>query len=205
MTPAHLRHSVANQALGATTTSALQALSTRGVAGPRRAARRLVANVGRLVVTVLVVAFGMPLAVGQPSIVYADPAVGPGAIPAPTAAAAIPGGTIPDGTCRAKVTATGAGGGGGATNLGGLGGAGAVVSASFAVLPGQSYGGSVGGGGGVINPNNNVAGVGGFGGGGKGGTAATQHAGAGGGGRTVITLAGQTVAIAGAGGGGDAS
>ncbi|MFN0181190.1 MAG: beta strand repeat-containing protein, partial [Gemmatimonadales bacterium] len=135
----------------------------------------------------------------------ADPAAGPGAV-SQTTPGALPGGTIPDGTCRARLSALGGGGGSsglvGAT-FGGIGGSGARVNATYTVLPGQAYSGSVGGGGQTTN--NATGGVGGTGGGGAGGNATTNHAGAGGGGRSVVDFAGTTVLVAGAGGGGGAA
>lgn len=134
----------------------------------------------------------------------ADPAGGPG-LASRTSAGALATGVVPDGTCQARVTAVGGGGasstaGGGAT--GGVGGAGARISATFDVVPGQAYSGSVGGGGAVPAAG---TGNGAVGAGGAGGTAAISHLGGGGGGRTSVSLAGAIVVIAGGGGGGGAA
>ena len=133
----------------------------------------------------------------------ADPAPGPGAV-SRLVAGALPAGVVPDGTCRARVTATGGGGASSPTaaGFGGRGGSGAVISATFVVIPGQSYGGSVGGGGTVPNGG---SGNGAVGFGGAGGTIVNNHRGGGGGGRTSVVLAGVTVVIAGGGGGGGAA
>ena len=98
----------------------------------------------------------------------ADPATGPGAV-SRVIAGALPAGTVPDGTCAAQVTAVGGGGASSPTDVGfgGTGGAGASISATFRVLPGQSFGGSVGGGG--TNPTGG-SGDGAVGTGGTGGT-----------------------------------
>jgi uncharacterized repeat protein (TIGR01451 family) len=135
--------------------------------------------------------------------VSADPATGPGAVSQATAGA-LPAGVVPDGTCKARVTAVGGGGASSpvAAGFGGTGAAGASISATFDVLPGQSFGGSVGGGG--TNPTGG-SGNGGVGGGGSGGTIVVTHRGGGGGGRTSVDLAGSTVVVAGGGGGGGAA
>ena len=116
-----------------------------------------------------------------------------------TSTGAITAGLVPDGTCRAKVV--GLGGGGASSGVlaasGGVGAAGAQISATFAVLPGQSYGGSVAGGGTVT--------AGGVGGGGAPGTIVNNHRGGGGGGRTEVRLGGLSVLVAGGGGGGGAA
>jgi large repetitive protein len=133
----------------------------------------------------------------------ADPAPGPGAVSRSTAGA-LATGTIPDGTCAARVTALGGGGASSpvSAGFGGTGGAGASISATFDVLPGQSYGGSVGGGGTLPNGG---SGNGAIGVGGDGGTIVNQHRGGGGGGRSSVDLGGTTVLVAGAGGGGGAA
>jgi uncharacterized repeat protein (TIGR01451 family) len=166
----------------------------------------------RAAVASVVIAAGMPLAGFYTPSASADPASGAGAGPTAItfgvgaatvplqAPGAIPAGVVPDGVCFVKVTAAGGAGAStsaATTGTGGLGGAGAKVSATFAVLPGQSYSGSVGGGGLITQ-------TGGVGGGGAGGNA-TSHPGAGGGGRTIVNLAGSPVIIAGGGGGGGAS
>ena len=133
----------------------------------------------------------------------ATPAAGPGAV-SRVIAGALASGTIPDGTCRAKVTAAGGGGASAPTaaGLGGIGGAGASISATYAVLPLQTYQGSVGGGGGTPTGG---TGNGAVGTGGTGGTVGVNHRGGGGGGRTTVDLGGSTVLIAGGGGGGGAA
>ena len=134
---------------------------------------------------------------------FADPAAGPGAVSRATAGA-LAAGVIPDGTCAARVTAVGGGGASSPvmTGFGGTGGAGASIIATFDVLPGQSFAGSVGGGG--TNPTGG-SGDGAVGVGGTGGTIVVQHRGGGGGGRSSVDLAGSTVVVAGGGGGGGAA
>ena len=165
----------------------------------------------RAAVASAVIAAGMPLAGLYTPSASADPAsgsaAGPTAISFGSAVSAtapvglIASGVVPDGVCAVKVTALGAAGASTSATTtgttGGAGGAGAKIVATFAVFPGQSYGGSVGGGGAIIQ-------TGGVGGGGAGGVA-TGHPGAGGGGRSVVTLAGINMIIAGGGGGGGAS
>ena len=149
---------------------------------------------------VAVLLLGLPVADGtflHLTPAHADPAAGPGAF-SQTTTGAVTAGSVPDGTCRAKIT--GLGGGGASSSAGGTGGQGAAaaqVVATFAVLPGQSYSGSVAGGG--QNP------TGGVGGGGAGGTVVTNHRGGGGGGRTVASVGGVTVLVAAGGGGGGAA
>ncbi|MGZ6887638.1 MAG: beta strand repeat-containing protein [Acidimicrobiia bacterium] len=139
-------------------------------------------------------------AVNAPNITdtaLADPAAGPGAVTVTTPGAIS--GTVPDGTCFAKVTAVGAGGASSpaASGAGGVGGAGASISATFAVVPGQSYGGTVGAGGTVSN------GGAGYAAGGNGGLSdSNTHRGGGGGGATSVVIGGSTLVIAGGGGGG---
>lgn len=110
-------------------------------------------------------------------------------------------GTVPDGVCAVETIATGGAGGRSAGGGGGVGanGAGARVTATFSVLPGQAFAGIVGGGGKQNSGRN--GGAGGAGGGGVGGTAVTDHGGAGGGGRSSITLDGADLVVAGGGGG----
>ncbi len=130
--------------------------------------------------------------------VAAGPATGPGSFSQATAGAI--NGTSPDGTCRARVTGRGGAGassGVGAPN-GGIGAGGAVINATFDVLPLQTFSGGVGAGGTVPNGG---AGIGG-GTGGTGGTIASVHRGGGGGGRTNVVLGGVTVLVSGGGGGG---
>lgn len=133
----------------------------------------------------------------------ADPASGPGLVTRTTAGAVTPG-MVPDGSCAARVTALGGGGASSPVNagFGGTGGAGAQIAATFDVLPGQSYGGSVGGGGSLPTGG---SGNGSVGAGGTGGTITEQHRGGGGGGSTSVDLAGTMVVVAGGGGGGGAA
>ena len=155
----------------------------------------------RLSVLAVIVMIGAYL--GSVPITVAAPAPGPGAVSRATAGA-LAAGTIPDGTCRALVTAAGGGGASSpvSAGFGGTGGPGASISATFDVLPGQTFQGSVGGGGG--NPTGGSGdGVIGFGG--TGGTIVNTHRGGGGGGRTSVDLAGSTVVVAGGGGGGGAA
>lgn len=158
------------------------------------------ARIGRSLVAVATLAVGLPLVTlipggGQAS---ADPAANAANFTQTT-----PGsinGTVPDGTCSARVEATGGGGasGGLALTNGGRGGGAAIIDATLVVLPGQAVGGNVGGGG-------HTDSTGGVGGGGDGGTIVNLHRGAGGGGRTVVSFGGQEAVIAGGGGGGGAA
>lgn len=135
------------------------------------------------------------------AVLGADPAPGPGQASHTTVGAFS--GTVPDGTCRAAVIVLGGAGGSStgrdaSNNLttGSRGGSPARIAATFAVVPLQTYSGSVGGGGAANR-------TGGTGGGGTGGLSQTStHPGAGGGGRSVLSFAGQQVVIAGGGGGG---
>lgn len=153
----------------------------------------------------IVVAIGLPLP--SPAPVGATPAPGPTSV-SRTTAGALASGSIPDGTCRARVTGVGGGGASAPTGagFGGTGGAGASISATFDVLPLQTYAGSVGGGGGnAVGGDGNAtggSGNGSIGTGGTGGTIGNQHRGGGGGGRTSVDLGGSTALIAGGGGGG---
>ena len=140
----------------------------------------------------------------------ADPAPAPGTNPITQATAgALTGGTVPDGTCDATVTAAGGGGASSPTGggTGGTGGAGGQITATFAVVPGQSYSGTVGAGAATPTPGSPGAAPGGTGDGtgGAGGTIATDHRGGGGGGGSSVTFAGTKVLVAGGGGGGGAA
>ena len=121
-----------------------------------------------------------------------------------TTAGALAAGTVPDGTCAAKITALGGTGGSSPVSggSGGRGGAGAAISATFAVVPGQSFSGTVGGGGQLHLRRHRRRGwwrrcLG--------GTVVVSHRGAGGGGRTTVVLGGSVVVVAGGGGGGGAA
>lgn len=128
-------------------------------------------------------------------------------------------GLVPDGTCRVVVTARGGAGGSVILGLPDTNGAGAVISATYPVTPGQPYAGYVGGGGqpstgasGQAGNGGPIAGLGGqgdpgstAGSGGRGGNvgSGSSHAGAGGGGRTSVSIGGTELIVA-AGGGGSA-
>src|SRR4051794_20870120 len=150
---------------------------------------------------VAVIAIALPVVDGSVGVgverALADPATGPSVVTQATAGA-LSSGTVPDGTCSAKVTAVGGGGASSPASVGagGLGGAGASISATFAVVPGQAYGGTVGAGGTVPNGGAGAAN------GGNAGSTANTHPGGGGGGSTRVTLGGNTAVIAGGGGGG---
>ena len=117
-----------------------------------------------------------------------------------TTAGALPAGTVPDGTCFATVSSRGGGGASSsAGGTGGVGGAGASIGATFRVVPGQAYGGTVGAGGSV------PTGGSGTGAGGRAGTIVNDHEGGGGGGGTTVTFGGTAVVVAGGGGGGGAA
>lgn len=156
--------------------------------------------------TYLISVIGVALVVASLALVSnvsADPAPGPGAL-SQTTAGSLSAGIVPDGTCAARVTAVGGGGASSpvSAGFGGTGGAGASITATIDVLPGQSYGGSVGGGGGLPAGG---SGDGALGFGGTGGTIVDSHRGGGGGGRSSVSLGGATVLVAGGGGGGGAA
>ena len=103
--------------------------------------------------------------------------------------------TIPAGIYSLNVSMWGAGGGGGGTLTGG---AGAYISGTLAVIPGQVFTILVGQGGHVTTQS--------YGGGGKGGTYDSGTWGGGGGGRSAILLgASELVTVGGGGGGGVAT
>lgn len=110
-------------------------------------------------------------------------------------------GTVPDGACFVDVRVTGGAGGhnmvGGGISQPGANGAAARISARFAVVPGESFGGVVGGGGGQ----NRTAGSNGGGNGGLLTGSNAIHPGAGGGGWTSLQLDGVDAVVAGGGGG----
>ena len=118
-------------------------------------------------------------------------------------------GTVPAGVCSVTATVLGAAGGssGVAATINGNGG-GARVTATFPVVPGLAYSGSVGGAGQAPNGSSSTSlpGAGGANGGATGGFSQTfssiRHHGAGGGGYTELMLGGTTAIVAGGGGGG---
>jgi len=107
-------------------------------------------------------------------------------------------GTVPAGVCSVTATVLGAAGGSSVTTASNANGAGARVTATYPVVPGLAYSGTVGGGGAGATSGTNA---GGTHGGGNGGVAATDHHGAGGGGYTDLLLGGTLAVIAGGGGG----
>lgn len=158
------------------------------------------ARAGRAVLAMALLVVGLPLAtLVSETTVEANPASNPANV-SQSSTGALTGGSVPDGTCRARITATGGAGasGGLAAANGGRGGAAATINATVAVLPGQAYSGSVGGGGQTNS-------TGGVGGGGAGGTIQDLHRGAGGGGRTIVAIGALTQVVAGGGGGGGAA
>ena len=116
-------------------------------------------------------------------------------------------GTVPAGTCYVQPVVLGASGGSAVSTTSNVNGAGAQVSARFAVLPGQAFAGTVGGGGGEPSGSSpaSSSGPGGFNGGGAGGTSGTaagvRHHGAGGGGYSELLFNGELAILAGGGGG----
>lgn len=146
------------------------------------------------VATAALVAVGLTV----PLAASADPAA-----PTPTASFGVGtySGVVPDGVCSVQTVVTGGAGGRAAAGANGVGsnGAGARITASFAVHPGQAFAGSVGGGG--KTNSGRTGGAGGANGGGAGGTAVTDHGGAGGGGRSTFTVDGAELVVAGGGGG----
>ncbi|TFH71295.1 DUF11 domain-containing protein [Cellulomonas sp. HD19AZ1] len=153
--------------------------------------------------TVLGLALGGGLGLVLPAPASADPA--PAAATSAFAVGDTVAGTVPDGVCSVVATVVGGAGGRSAAGAGGVGsnGAGAAITATFDVLPGTAFSGSVGGGG---RANVRAAGgAGGVGGGGAGGTAAEEHGGAGGGGLSLLRLGGtddDAIAVLAGGGGG---
>ena len=138
--------------------------------------------------------------VAQPESVSASPAPVPG--PVTINATGPYSGTVPDGVCAMQATVRG-GAGGSSIAVPNANGAGAAVTATHAVLPGQSYSGIVGGGG-SGNTAGNVSLPGGSNGGGDSGTITgpnTIHPGGGGGGWSDLNVAGQSLIVAGGGGG----
>ncbi|MBO3103949.1 Ig-like domain-containing protein [Cellulomonas fengjieae] len=125
--------------------------------------------------------------------------------PAPGARTFAPGqtvaGEVPDGACFVDAHVAGGAGGRSAPGANGIGsnGAGAVITARFAVVPGMQFTGAVGGGGDVHH--GKTGGAGGVNGGGAGGSAKVDHAGAGGGGFSSLSLGGDLAVVAGGGGG----
>lgn len=119
--------------------------------------------------------------------------------------------TVPNGVCGVTVEALGGAGGSVVTGVAATNGAGAHITAKYAVAAGQIFSGTVGGGGqpstgtgqqsGNGGPNAGLGGSG-VGSGGRGGTvsAGSSHAGAGGGGGTLVTLDGSDAIFAGGGG-----
>jgi uncharacterized repeat protein (TIGR01451 family) len=143
------------------------------------------------------------LAAGAVPVALAPAALADPAAPATTSVFGVGAvaGVVPDGVCAVEVVVVGGAGGraaAGANGLGSNGGA-ARVTATFDVLPGTAFGGSVGGGGGENS--GSAGGAGGANGGGAGGAVAGQHGGAGGGGYSELTLGGDLAVLAGGGGG----
>ncbi|MBX9246032.1 hypothetical protein ICW40_14595 [Actinotalea ferrariae] len=163
----------------------------------RGRARRGATAVGALTLALLGTGVAAPLTAA------ADPAPVPAATTFGVGSAFS--GSAPDGACAVTATVVGGAGGRSASGAGGVGsnGAGALITATFPVLPGTAFSGTVGGGG--QSHSGNVAGAGGVNGGGRGGNAATDHAGAGGGGFSALYLGGSDEAdlavVAGGGGG----
>ncbi|WP_320669425.1 Ig-like domain-containing protein [Patulibacter defluvii] len=167
--------------------------------GLRRAGTSAAAFVGSVALV-----GGVQLAALVPTAANADPAPAPGPVTRTTTGAYS--GTVPAGVCSVQATALGGAGGAWIAGVQNVNGSGAQVKATYDVVPGQSYDGSVGGGG---TQGSNVAGQngkGGVNGGGDGGLSQNggtpnYHHGTGGGGWTELRLAGQTAIVAGGGGG----
>ena len=114
--------------------------------------------------------------------------------------------TVPAGVCAVNAVVLGGGGGSAmATTAVSPNGAGARISATYDVLPGLTFNGSVGAGGQQPAANAEAGGLGGVTTGGAGGTSGavsgTRHAGAGGGGASFLYLGGSLAVLAGGGGG----
>ena len=151
-------------------------------------------------------AMSLSLIALTPTLATADPATTPAPVNI-TATGSFPGGTVPDGVCAVQAEVLGGAGGRG-IGVANANGAGADVSATFPVVPGMAYGGSVGGGGSAGALSNGAAGIGGANGGGTGGFTSPPlagsgitHHGAGGGGWSEFTLGGLPAIVAGGGGG----
>ena len=153
---------------------------------------RTIAAASLLAVSTVVLALQEP--------VTASPATVPG--PVTINATGPYSGTVPNGVCAVRATVRG-GAGGSSIGVTNANGAGAAVTATYAVLPGQSYSGIVGGGGSGSTAGN-VSLPGGSNGGGDSGTITggnTIHPGGGGGGWSDLNVAGQSLIVAGGGGG----
>ena len=103
-------------------------------------------------------------------------------------------GTVPSGVCFVETSVLG-GAGGKAQAIANSNGAGAHITATFAVTAGESYSGAVGGGGARVQ----TAGVNGGGAGGI--SSSNTHPGAGGGGYSELILGSDLAVLAGGGGG----
>jgi uncharacterized repeat protein (TIGR01451 family) len=176
------------------------------VNGPSPSPRRVGHHLRVFLQLVAVLAVTLPVVDGPVGVgverALADPAANAANVSRSTAGA-LPAGTVPDGTCAAKITTVGGGGASSpvSSGLGGLGGAGASVTATFSVVPGQSYSGTVGAGG-ATPGTTSAAGGAGAANGGNGGTVGVTHPGGGGGGSTNVIIGGTTLVTAGGGGGG---
>lgn len=143
------------------------------------------------------------LAAGVVPVALAPAALADPAAPAPSAVFGVGAltGVVPDGVCAVEAVVVGGAGGraaAGANGVGSNGGA-ARVTATFDVVPGTAFGGTVGGGG--RENSGSLGGAGGANGGGAGGAVVGQHGGAGGGGASELTLGGDLAVLAGGGGG----
>lgn len=166
------------------------AAAQQGPGRVRRAALAGVTSVTVLAAGVLPVALA-PAALADPAATAPSSVFGVGAVA----------GVVPDGVCAVQAVVVGGAGGrsaAGANGIGSNGGAARVV-ATFGVVPGTTYAGTVGGGGGENS--GNAGGSGGANGGGAGGSVTGQHGGAGGGGYSELTLGGDLAVLAGGGGG----
>lgn len=130
--------------------------------------------------------------IAVPQMAFADPAT----IPAGTTFSSVGAfnGIVPAGACFVQASVLG-GAGGKAQAISNSNGAGANISATFPVIVGQTFSGSVGGGGASVA-------TGGVGGGGAGGVSGTNtHPGAGGGGLSQFGIDSTLAILAGGGGG----
>ncbi len=158
----------------------------------------------RATAPVLVVAIGsLSLVVVTLGSAAADPAT----VPGPVAITATGGfsGTVPAGVCSVQADVLGAAGGhntiGGGESSADANGGGARLLATYPVVSGMAYAGTVGGGGSQADTVGSP-GSGGSNGGGSGGTVSTDlHPGSGGGGWTDLQLGGTLALLAGGGGG----
>ena len=156
---------------------------------------------GRVLVPSLAVTLVAGWSLVGATAVVADPADVP---PPTTAPAGQYNAVVPDGACSVSATIQG-GAGGSAIAIAGANGAGARITTTIPIVPGQKITGVIGGSGGPSQNTAGGTGLGGSNGGGDGGTSTgtggIYHHGSGGGGFSTLLIEGQEVVVAGGGGG----